>query len=215
MHPYHSVPYTILETFPPTCARYFLFMLSGPGSAAWQSSTDRWYSPGARIPPAECDFTGFNYPWGSHHGDVRVVTSGFTPTLVLCHQRSLLPEAFGPGACFNSCLVCLKTGNLVFWGCFFDAVKGLLDVLGQVASPTCTLGRVASPPVVGLCKTLASGSSGPIARRDAAVGIRLSWWLWSLGQFLRWEMPFWDGKDGNVSFWKRCCNVFQKTHEQI
>lgn len=95
------------------------------------------------------------------------MTSGFTPTLVLCHQSSLLPEACGPGACFNSRVVCLKTGNLGGFGVVFGAVKDLLDVLGQVTSPVCKLGRAASPPVVGLCKTLASGSSGPIARQDA------------------------------------------------
>lgn len=153
MHPYHSVPYTILETFPPTCARYFLFMLSGLGSVAWQSSAVRWYSPGARLSPCRMWFYWVLLSLGASSQRCPVVTSGVTLSLVLHHQNSLLTETFGPGACFNGCFACLKAANL-FFGCFCDA----LGMLGRVVSPACKMDRATSPSATGLLERTASAA---------------------------------------------------------
>lgn len=167
MHPYHSVPYTILETFPPTCARYFLFMLSGLGSVAWQSSAVHWYSPGARLSPCRMWFYWVSLSLGASSQRCPVVTSGVTLSLVLHHQNSLLTGTFGPGACFNGCFACLKAANL-FFGCFCDA----LGMLGRVVFSACNgqssisvsrgaLGAHGISRLVPLCSRMLSAPWGP------------------------------------------------------
>lgn len=133
------------------------------------------------------------------------MTPGFTLSSVLHHQNSLLPETFGPGACFNGCFVYLRAVNLVF-GCFCDA----LDMLGRVASPACKMDGAASPSAAGLLERTASGSPGPTVQQDALCPMAGTHFSWSLGQF--WMG---NGKDGNVLVWKCCCDTFHKTHAHI
>lgn len=147
MHPYRSVPYTILETFPPTCARYFLFMLSGLGSACGRAAQTAGTAPALESPPAKRGFTGFNYPWGSHHGGGRVVTSGFTPTSVLVPPElltSLLQEHV---------LTCVlenwKSGAL---GVVFRCCEGSVGCAGTKWAEQPLLGRGASVPWGPSCR---------------------------------------------------------------
>lgn len=78
-------------------------MLSGLGSACGRAAQTAGTAPALESPPAKRSFTGFNYPWGSHHGGDRVVTSGFTPTSVLVPPEPPPADVLASGACSNMC----------------------------------------------------------------------------------------------------------------